>query len=100
LAKQIIILIHVLLLAFAVIPKSYLHDCHQQHEIAIEKQKVHFSDSCHICDNFFAQTYDFKPFYFVFSTFKIVEINLFKEPKITFQNSCVLPTSRGPPSLA
>lgn len=97
--KHIVIAFHLLLLSFAVIPKSYLHDCHHQHGIEIDKQKAHFSDVCHVCDTFFAQVFYSSPFQFEFQTFQTPSFVEFTNLTVQIRQVSIETTSRGPPQL-
>ncbi len=95
--KKGIVILYLLVIAFAVMPKSYFHDCHYQHETAVEKQHLSFEKVCQVCDLFFLQLFDITDFGFSFSTFLNIEIPTFTEVTLLVTNTFKTTQSRGPP---
>ncbi|MBN9293086.1 MAG: hypothetical protein J0G96_03805 [Flavobacteriia bacterium] len=98
--KQLVIILHFFVAAFIVLPKSYFHDCHYEHESVVEKQKSNFSEACHICDIFFFQVFDQIDFDYSFHVFRSFEKHTFFEAVLTAGEIFKDIKSRGPPFTA
>ena len=95
--KKGIVIFYLFVIAFAVMPKTYFHDCHYQHEAAVEKQHSSFEKVCQVCDLFFLQLFDITDFGFSLTTFSNVEIPIFAEVTLYVANTFKITQSRGPP---
>lgn len=96
--KKLIVIFYLFVIAFAVMPKTYFHDCHYQHESAVEKQHTSLEKVCQVCQLYFLQLYHLTDIGTQFITFLEVETPVFAEVKLAVTSTIVSSQTRGPPA--
>lgn len=96
--KKWLVIFYLCVIAFAVLPKTYFHDCHYQHETSVEKQHSNFEKVCQVCDLYFLQIFDITDVGFIFTTYLTTEIPTFLDVTLFVTSTIQSVQSRGPPS--